>query len=410
MRESILQISCSRFSNFGGRDSSSSPPVISFPSYTTSLNDQTTSVQSTSTGPSAPEFTQNSQFSYVTITSLLGTSIPSSSIPPTLTNPDAATTTLSLPDPSNSAAGPVSSALLPSDIPARIYPPVPLDTSTLPNDDVLCSLLFDAFLSWGFVFKNTQSQGQIFGWTPIIVARALNISVTQVPSFALQVFVPADYQGPSDANLLRTEYLFYIQASLVDVLANQIKAQSSDFYSIEEPYKELANQVDASFALTSVDPNNVPGTATGGASRGNNSRTATIIGVVSALGGLALIILGILIFNGVKSSRQLRHQRLSDPNLPNDPYPDRTGREFDQDSVGGARRRSFYFAEDSLRGQPQTTEQSTVPIAQAQTQYVVQAEPQIQYSSRSSPENIRRAPVVPGTISAPILTQSSLNW
>lgn len=355
-------------------------------------------------------FTQNSQFSYVTVTSLLGTSFPSSSIPPTLTNPDAATTTLSLPDPSNSAAGPVQSASLPSDIPARIYPAELLDTSTLPTDYVLCSLLFDAFLSWVFVASNTQSQGQLFSWAPIIISSALNISVEETPAFALQVFVPADYEDPSQANLLGTEYLFYLQTNLVSVLANQIKAQSSPFYTIAEPYRELAKQVDASFALTSVNPDEVPGTGTGGASRGNNSRTATIIGVVSALGGLALIILGILIFNGVKRSRQLRHQRLSDPNLPNNPYPDRTGREFDQDSVGGARRRSFYFAEDSLRGQPQTTEQSTVPMAPAQTHYVVQPESQIQYSSRSSPENIRRAPVVPGTISAPILTQSSLNW
>jgi len=213
--------------------------------------------------------------------------------------------------------------------------------------------------------------------------------------------------------MLRTEYLFYLPNDLVSVLANQIRVQSSPFYNIAEPYKDLARQVDPAFALTSVpNPNAVPGTTSAASSGGNKSRTATIIGVVSALGGLALIILGTLIFNGVKRSRQLRHQRLSDPNLPNDPYPDRTGRDFDQDSVGGARRRSFYFAEDSLRGQPQTAEQSTAPMTQTETQYVVQPGSQIPYSSRSSPENIRerRAPVLPGNISAPILTQSSLNW
>ena len=37
----------------------------------------------------------------------------------------------------------------------------------------------------------------------------------------------------------------------------------------------------------------------------NKSRIATIIGVVSALGGLALIILGTLVINSVKRSRQL---------------------------------------------------------------------------------------------------------
>jgi hypothetical protein len=247
----------------------------------------------------------------------------------------------------------------------------------------------------------------------MIISQALNISSTETPPFALQVFVPDTYQGPNDAQMLLTEYLFYLPSNLVSVLANEIRVLSSPFYNIEEPYKDLAEQVDAAFALTSVpNPNTVPGATTATPPRGNKSRTATIIGVVSALGGLALIILGILIFNGVKRSRELRHRRLSDPNLPNDPYADRTGRDFDQDSVGGPRRRSFYFAEDSLRGQPQTAEQSTVPMAQAQTQFVVQPGSQIQYISRSSPENIRerRAPVVPGTISAPVLTQSSLNW
>jgi hypothetical protein len=288
-----------------------------------------------------------------------------------------------------------------------------VSASDLPTDDVLCSLLFTSFLNWEFVVTHTQSQGQLFLWTPRIISQALNISSTETPPFALQVFVPDTYQGPNDAQMLLTEYLFYLPSSLVSVLANEIRVLSSPFYNIEEPYKDLAAQVDAAFALTSVpNPNTVPGATSTAPSRGTKSRTVTIIGVVSALGGLALIFLGILIFNGVKRSRELRHQRLSDHNLPNDPYPDRTGRDFDQDSVGGPRRRSFYFAEDSLRGQPQTAEQSTVPMEQAQTQYVVQPGSQIQYISRSSPENMRerRAPVVPGTISAPVLTQSSLNW
>jgi len=133
-----------------------------------------------------------------------------------------------------------------------------------------------------------------------------------------------------------------------------------------------------------------------------------IIGSVSALGGLTLIILGVLVFRSVKRSRDLRHRRLSDPILPNDPYPDRTGRDFDQDSIGGQRRRSFYFAEDSLRGE----QQPAMPAAQVQTQTVLQPGLQTEYSYRTSPETMRerRVPVVPAAISAPILTQSSLNW
>lgn len=224
--------------------------------------------------------------------------------------------------------------------------------------------------------------------------------------------MPSTYQGPSDVDQLLTEYLFYLPSDQVPVLANQIKVLSSPFYNVALPYRQISMNVDAAFALTSVaNPNVIPGSPSGATSGGDKSRANTIIGVVSALGGLALIILGVLIFKGVKRSRELRHHRLPDPNAPNNPYPDRTGRDFDQDSVGGQRRRSFYFAEDSLRGQ-QPAVQSAVPVEQAPIPYVVQPESQIQHSQRTSPESMRerRPPVVPASISAPVLTQSSLNW
>jgi len=324
-----------------------------------------------------------------------------------MTNPDAPTTTLSLVMPSNTVSGSV--APLPSDLPARIYPPTTVD---LPSGYTLCSILFGDFLPWQFVAQNTQSQGQILAWMPVILTHALDIPYA--PVFALQVYIPGlSYQGPQDVGKLRTECLFYIPSDRVSDLANQIKVASSQFYQAPFPYYQLANQVDRAFALTSVpNPSAIPGSPESTSSPGDKSRRNTIIGVVSALGGLALIILGGLVFSGIKRSRELRHRRLSDPNIPNDPYPDRAGREFDQDSVGGQRRRSFYFAEDSLRGQQQIVAQSTVPIVQAQTQYVVQPGSQIQHSHRISPESVRerRGPVVPGAISAPILTQSSLNW
>lgn len=213
--------------------------------------------------------------------------------------------------------------------------------------------------------------------------------------------------------MLLTTFLLYIPSDQVLVLANQIKVESSQFYtSLGEPYSSLARHVNPAFAVNSVqDPNAVPGTASSPTSSGNKSRTDAIIGVASVLGGLALVVLGVLIFRSVKRSRDLRHRRLSDSNAPNAPYPDRTGRDFDQDSVGGQRRRSFYFAEDSLRGQ-QAVQQTAVPVPQPQGQHVMQSVSQVEYSYRTSPDGVRerRAPVVTGAISAPILTQSSLNW
>jgi len=323
-----------------------------------------------------------------------------------MTNPDAPTTTFSLVMPSNSVSG--SAAPLPSGLPSRIYPPTQVELS---SGYTLCVIGFGGYLSWGFVAQNTQSQAQILDWMPTLITQALGIS--SAPVFALQVFIPDSYRGPQDVSQLRTECLLYIPTDQVSNLANQIRAPTSPLYNVPPPYNALAHQIDPSFDLTSVpNPNSIPGSSNSAPSPGDKSRRNTIIGVVSALGGLALIILGGLVFSSIKRSRELRHRRLSDPNIPNVPYPDRTGREFDQDSVGGQRRRSFYFAEDSLRGQQQMVTQSSVPIVQAQTQYVVQPGSQIQHSHRISPESMRerRGPVVPGAISAPILTQSSLNW
>jgi hypothetical protein len=394
-RECIIStFICYHFLNFG----SSSPPTIQFPSGSPSRTDSVSSTVPAT--PSLPTFTPspNSQFSYVTQTRLLGVSVPSSSIPLTLTNPDAPPTIT----PSNSASGHPSPAPLPANLPARIYPATPLDPSTLPSGYTFCSLLFTASLRWDFIALYAQVQGQIFAWTPSAIAQALGIDLSDAPAFALQVFVPEDYQGPQDVDQLLTEYLFYLRNDQVPVLADQLKEKSSAFYNVAQPYRQISEQVDASFALTSVsNPNVIPGSPSAATSSGNKSRTNTIIGVVSGLGGVTLIILGALVFNGIKRSRELRHHRLSDPNVPNDLYPDRTGRDFDQDSIGGQRRRSFYFAEDSLRGQQQTVDQ-----------YVVPPGSQIQHSQRISPESMRerRAPVVPASISAPVLTQSSLNW
>ncbi|KAH8993042.1 hypothetical protein EDB86DRAFT_2830262 [Lactarius hatsudake] len=396
-------------SGSGNGTSLSSPPVIAFPSTNDTVF-STTSFSSTPTrGPSFPSFTPppQGQLSYVTQASLLGTPVPSS-LPVTLSDPDAVPPTLTIVSPSNlpSTTTPV---LLPSNLPARIYPPTQVDPNSLSGFS-LVSILFDQFLSWSFVAQNTQSQGQLFLWLPTIIQSALGLSSEQVKTFALQVFLPATYSGPADVDMLQTTFLLYIPSDQVPVLANQIKVISSPFYtSLGEPYKTLADHVDPAYSLTSVqDPNAVPGTGTTSSvnSSGNKSRTDAIIGVASALGGLALVVLGVLIYRSVKRSRDLSHRRLSDPNAPNDPYPDRTGRDFDQDSVGGQRRRSFYFAEDSLRGQ-QAVQQTAVPVAQPQHEVS-----QVEYSYRTSPDGVRerRAPVVTGAISAPILTQSSLNW
>ncbi|KAH9048726.1 hypothetical protein EDB84DRAFT_1585923 [Lactarius hengduanensis] len=269
--------------------------------------------------------------------------VPSSS-PVTLSDPDAVPPTLTIVSASKPAFDKQHRSSF-HRISLRAYTPLPRLIPT-----VCPALVFSC--PGHSLPRIPQSQGQLFLWLPTIIQSALGLPSEQVKTFALQVFLPA---------------------TQVPVLANQIKVISSP---------PLASHVNPAYSLTSVqDPNAVPGTGTTSSvnSSGNKSRTDAIIGVASALGGLALVVLGVLIYRSVKRSRDLSHRRLSDPNAPNAPYPDRTGRDFDQDSVGGQRRRSFYFGRGYYR---------------------------------TSPDGVRerRAPVVTGAISAPILTQSSLNW
>lgn len=230
----------------------------------------------------------------------------------------------------------------------------------------------------------------------------------QVMTFALQVYVPAEYQGPQDASSLGTIWLGYIPTQYVSTLAAQIKVTQSAFYiGVSDPVaRELALQVNSAFPLLSI---NVSGTGAGSGSGssgsgsgggGNNTRQDAIIGVVTVLGAIALLVLAFLIYRSIMRRRELTHRRLSDaPQVPDLAGIAPQGRDFDQDSVGGARRRSFYWAEDSLRGFQAERGEDNLGAAQVTAQ-----------SLQSGPNSAVRRSVLPGNISAPVLRESSMNW
>ncbi|KAJ7610303.1 hypothetical protein DFH06DRAFT_1016665, partial [Mycena polygramma] len=268
--------------------------------------------------------------------------------------------------------------------------------------------LFDGYLGWDFVCTNDVSSTQLFALVPLLLSSGGAVSTDDVKTFALQVRVPTDYTGPADQDQLQTLFLAYIPTTAVDPLELALKSRNSAFYTgVGDPVaSQIAVHIVSAFALDSVaDPN----PATGGSGSGGNAQDATagastsktrqdaIIGVVTALGVIAVLVLVFLAFRAFRRRAELAHRRLSDPPEMRGARPD--GREFDQDSVGGQRRRSFYFAEDSLRGfQGERTEEGT-------------------YDSRSHGPGAgaagamrERRNVVPGAISAPILQQSSMNW
>jgi hypothetical protein len=185
-----------------------------------------------------------------------------------------------------------------------------------------------------------------------------------------------------------------------------MKASSSDFYKVPGIAGQLAARVDAGFPINAIpDPRTSnPGSngTKGGAANGSGSSAASrtrqdaIIGVVSALGGIAICVLVFLVYRSFKRRQELAHRRMSDP--PQGYVGERPDRDFDQDSVGGQRRRSFYFAEDSLSY-----------AAQQEQAQMRQMEAENPFSDPNSARVVQRR-VAPTAISAPILQQSSMNW
>jgi len=265
-------------------------------------------------------------------------------------------------------------------------------------------------LPWKFVASNPISSSQILAYIPVLISTALNLDPTQVKTFALQVFIPTSYDGPADQDQLGTLWVGYIPSNLVDDLSAAIKVKASKFYTgVSDPVaRALADRVQSGYPLLAMaDPNNtsgdggdpLPGLSTAMSNDGK-ARQDAIIGVVTALGAIALMVLVFLVYRSMKKKRQLAHRRLSDP--PDVDYvgvrPE--GRDFDEDSVGGQRRRSFYYAEDSLRGYQ--AERNMEEYDHATT-----------YRVGSNPHQMSQRRVNAGgpvAISAPILRESSMNW
>ncbi|KAF8133413.1 hypothetical protein EV363DRAFT_1295561 [Boletus edulis] len=276
-------------------------------------------------------------------------------------------------------------ALLPSGLPRVILPQPQLDINSLPTSDTMISILFNDSLNWQFVAGNADSPGQIFEYFPTVIATALGTNVTDVQNYELMVFEPASYTGPQDVAMLQTLWLGYMPANQVSTLASLITDLKSSFYKAQSGpiATTLASCVDPSLGVERG------GSTTGNLSSGTNVRQDAIIGVVSSLGAIAIVIVAYVGLKAYKRRREVAHRRLSDNPHYVGVRPE--GQEFDRDSVGGQRRRSFYYAEDSLRGfQSSRADEDG-------------------YDHRVT--NVReRRTIQPGTISTPILRESTMNW
>lgn len=225
------------------------------------------------------------------------------------------------------------------------------------------------------------------------------IVADQVKTFALQAFTPSSYTG--DASQIRTMFLAYIPDDQVDVLAAQLRVKQSNFYTGQTSTipAQLALLVDPTLPLNAVSTGSsgttTPNSGSGSSSGSNESNSSTdaenhsrrdaIIGVCTAFGVILLAVAGWYAVRNAKRKREARHQPLS-------PEYERTGMNSPSDRME-ERPRSFFFAEDSLRGYGAT---GAHPVTE-------------EYNYRQAPSH-RRVPVQTSAISAPVLRESSLNW
>ncbi|KAL5524480.1 hypothetical protein ACEPAF_9620 [Sanghuangporus sanghuang] len=372
----------------------STSSLITFPTGNTSTSSLITLTPTTTTVSTSLA----SQFSFLTQTTLLFSDASStgSSSPTTLTNPDEPTSSAILESAVSGAT--VTSVPLPSGLPARIYPSeggVTADTDL--SDYTAISVLFDVGLAWPFVATKTDSAAQIFAYFPPCLQVALGISADQVKTFALQVYETSQYKSPDDLNELRTLFIGYVPSENITALEQAIKAKQSNLYTGTTGISaQLAQRIDASYSVTSYpDPISQDSNSTSSSdssASSSSSRRDAIIGVCSALGGIALCILGFLLYRNLKRRQETAHHRLQEPQTYTGPTP---GQDFDRDSIGGQRRRSFYYAEDSLRGFSQPAPRDDISTHNI---------------SPAGGGMRERRPIAPGTISAPILRDNTLNW
>jgi len=219
----------------------------------------------------------------------------------------------------------------------------------------------------------------------------------------LEAYEPANYDG--DVDELLTLYLAYLNSTYVDDLQAQLLAPNSPLFSSSTGVAhQLAEFLDRSFPVRSVE--GAPGgsaAATTSANNSANTRKNVIIGVFSAVAGILLLA---AIWYGRRWHRrhlEAAHQQLSDPANGTGspvgglgvPYGAYTPSRSPSPQSMHERRRSFFFAEDSLRGYMSGSTRDIDPLHEYQT------------ASQASVK--RTSPISTHAISQPILRGATLD-
>lgn len=172
------------------------------------------------------------------------------------------------------------------------------------------------------------------------MAKVHFLKVSDVLTYALQVQIPQEWSGDSDA--LGTMYLAYIPQAQVDPLSSMIHTMSSSFYAQAGVAGQLANSVVPSFPVAAA-LNALSGTTTSsGAQSSVTTPTIIILSISVICFSIGTLVVIWWTVRYVRRKRETRHRRLSefsDPNWSGGIYAT-----HDDD-----RRTSFFYASDQLQ-------------------------------------------------------------
>lgn len=302
---------------------------------------------------------------------------------------------------------------MPNNLPSYILAATAPDKA--PDGYVLVTLMLGSNLNWDWVASNSETALQIITFAPLAVVNALRIPQANVVMLALEAFIPEGWN--KDPKSLLTLVEMYIPQESVDELAAQLKAANSRFYTAQGNQVEtaLVAEVDPSYPLTSGSSNNAPGSGPAGNLGGliaptgsdgkDDARQRAIIGVCAAVGGALALALAYWLYKYIQRQREGGHRRLNEGQLA---YG---GPGYGAVAAGPVmaqergRRDSFFFAADSLRGY----EDGTARMYDDDT-YDHRSASGHGHGAMVPPRSPQQGPIVPSSISAPILRQNTLNW
>lgn len=135
------------------------------------------------------------------------------------------------------------------------------------------SILFGPELAWLWMTQNSQASAQLFTYTPLAIAAALNISPSLVRTVSLAAYQPSGYDG--NAATILTVYLAVIPTVDVDALQAQIKAPNSPLYQQTGVQGQIAKLMNPAFSILAYSSTDQTSGGSGGTSLSSNALDST---------------------------------------------------------------------------------------------------------------------------------------